>query len=441
MLSLRSTDAEVSARHTALMKSFCLALTAFAVFALLQTQGETAAGVPGLMTVTVTKLVIHQSDSDTSRAVFTLYKGNIVKVLSIKGIWSRISTSGGKTGWCQSHYLAGAVYSSSLKSGNTTSLDWPSEHIDLSKPFTYQRCMQDMQAIADTYGDMARVETFGTTVMGNPMKAIVIGSPDAPIKVLFQASIHSRESITALIALRQAECLLKAASVGAAYRGVKLKDLLEGVQVWVVPMSNPDGVRLVYEGLSAVPASMPQLAASLSKMNKGSADFTRWKANAHGVDLNRNFDAGWKPDPNYKVAGPLNYPGPRPFSEPESIALRDLTTAQDFALTMSYHSSGEVIYWYSPAIGQNSLDLYLANAIKKLTGYTVLSTAAQEDNGGYKDWFLNQFRRPGFTVEVGTGYCPLPQNNFSTYWNDMRYVMLDMIWTAVPKSLTVVAGQ
>jgi g-D-glutamyl-meso-diaminopimelate peptidase len=343
-----------------------------------------------------------------------------------------VTTPGGKVGWCLSRYLAKEADPGSFKPVSSSLLDWPSEYINLSLPFTYQRCMQDMNEIAAAYAGMARVETIGNSVMGNPIDAIVLGNPDADTRILIQASMHARESITSLLALRQAECMLKAASMDASYKGVRVSDLLDSVEIWVVPMANPDGVRLVYEGLSAVPSSMPGLKA----MNHGRTDFTHWKANADGVDLNKNFDANWKVDPKYSRPGMQNYAGPYAFSEPEAIALRDLTVSKDFALTMSYHSSGKLIYWYGPADGPNGLNRYIANELKSLTGYTVLPVSAQAPNGGYRDWYTGQYKRPGFTLEVGTGYCPLPLSSFSGIWKDNRYVLLDLAWIVAPKSLS-----
>jgi g-D-glutamyl-meso-diaminopimelate peptidase len=105
---------------------------------------------------------------------------------------------------------------------------------------------------------------------------------------------------------------------------------------------------------------------------------------------------------------------------------------QDFALTMSYHSSGKVIYWYNPATGYGA-DYYIANSLKNITGYRILAPSSQVFNGGYRDWYVSRYNRPGFTLEIGAGYCPLPQSNFQTYWQETRYVMFDLTWMAAPK--------
>ena len=329
-------------------RSVGLLLAALCAFALFQPARASADGTVTMASVNIAKLNIRASASARARAVASAALGDVVRVTASKTVsketWYDVSTSSGKSGWCQARYLSLETDESSFKPSSNGLLDWPSECINVTQKFTYQSCMQDMSAIVAAYPGLARIETIGTSVMGNPIDAIVLGNPDAQTKILVQASIHARELMSGLVALRQAECLLKAASMGASYKDTKVSDLLANEEIWIVPLSNPDGARLVYEGLAAVPPSMPGLAAALKKYNNGSTNFYHWKANADGVDLNRNFDDHWKPDPKYPKPNFQNYPGPAPFSEPESVALRDLTVAKDFALTISYHESGRMIY-------------------------------------------------------------------------------------------------
>ena len=87
-------------------------------------------------------------------------------------------------------------------------------------------------------------------------------------------------------------------------------------------------------------------AETLLRLNGGSSDFTLWKANGRGVDLNVNFQADWGCGAaNVRRPGPENYIGPAPFSEPETRALRDLTLALSPDATISFHTKGGEIYW------------------------------------------------------------------------------------------------
>ncbi len=392
-----------------------------------------AAGLNGMAVVNASTLSIRAKASTSARVVKSLARGDVVKILSDSGLWCNVMTSGGQSGWCQSGYLVN--HPSPVQPSNAAKLDWPSEDISLTTSFTVSQCMKDMSEIAVRFPGKARIETVGLSVMGNPIKAIVIGNPNAKVRILVQAAIHAREWINALLALRHVETALKAGELGASYKGTSVRRMLDQLEVWIIPEANPDGVRLCMEGLATVPATMPDLKSSLVAMNGGSTNFLRWKANGRGVDLNRNFGAGWRVDPNYTKPGPYYHSGPRAFSEPESIALRDLTIAKDFALTASYHSSGEMIYWYNPKGVNNKMNRYLAEQLSVFSGYTILSPSSQASGGGYRDWFVEEFGRPGLTIEVGSGYCPLPQANFYEYWQDNRFVLYELMWAAMPQNL------
>ena len=84
-------------------------------------------------------------------------------------------------------------------------------------------------------------------------------------------------------------------------------------------------------------------------------------------------------------------------------------------LTLSYHSQGEVIYW-------KFLDLEPAGAeaigrrFARVSGYTLEDTPFASGFGGYKDWFILTYDRPGYTVEVGQGTNPLPLADFDSIY-------------------------
>ena len=310
--------------------------------------------------------------------------------------------------------------------------DWKSDYIDTSKLYTFEQCMKDMGELDAAYAN-ARIESVGTSVLGNPIKALVLGNPNAKRRILVQASMHAREGITVPLVMRQAENMLQADAKGATYRGLKISTMLQNVEIWVVPVSNPDGLRLVQGGINSVPKAWQ---SKVQKLNAGSLDFTRWKANINGVDLNRNFPGYWETDPAYPKPAPFNFAGTKPLTEPESQALYNLTMKEDFYSTTSYHAVGEILYWYSPKHGiLNELNLKTAQQLSTLTGYRVLSTASQQPNGGFRDWFMYQFKRQGYTIEVATGIAPVPTSKFPSIWSKNKLVMVHLAWLASPKSI------
>lgn len=125
---------------------------------------------------------------------------------------------------------------------------------------------------------------IGHSVKGRAIVSLRDGSADAALRVLVVGCIHGDETAGMRVARRLV--------ADAAPRGVEL---------WVVPTLNPDGV----------------------------AAHTR--ANAHGVDLNRNFGFDW----THLSGG--EYSGTDPFSEPESRAARGLIERVRPDLTIWFH--------------------------------------------------------------------------------------------------------
>ena len=60
----------------------------------------------------------------------------------------------------------------------------------------------------------------------------------------------------------------------------------------------------------------------------------------------------------------------------------------------------------------------LAREFARLSGYALEDTPYESSFAGYKDWFIQQFRRPGFTIEVGQGENPLPLSQFDKIYRD-----------------------
>ena len=219
---------------------------------------------------------------------------------------------------------------------------------------------------------------IGESVFGRKIFALKIGN-GSPVGIA-QYAMHGREFATAKLALRHLELGTDTGSF------------------WIVPLVNPDGALLSQKGLQSV--SDREMKRKLLEWN-GDKDFSQWKANGRGVDLNVNFPARWgKGVKNTFVAGAENYIGKKPFSEPETVALKKFTEEINPDYTISYHTKGEEIYWYFyQSIYACALDKALALALSRSTGYPL--RFAKGSAGGYKDWCIERRKIPAFTVEAG----------------------------------------
>ena len=177
-------------------------------------------------------------------------------------------------------------------------------------------------------------------------------------------------------------------------------------------MCSSDLVRLCLDGVNWLYDN--RRAVNLQEINGGD-DFTLWKANAEGVDLNVNFDAKWgEGEQNVFSAAPQNYVGAEPFSAAESRALADFTTRINPVVTLSYHLKGEEVYYeFFQNPRRLKRDKRYAEAISSYTGYPVKTVGGSV--GGYKDWCIDKLHIPSYTIEVGADEFshPFPYSQLS----------------------------
>lgn len=138
-----------------------------------------------------------------------------------------------------------------------------------------------------------------------------------------------------------------------------------------------------------------------------------WKANLHGVDLNLQFPAGWDKAKETKFKKGFYQPAPRDFvgnyylSEPESIAVYNFTKSHSFDRIYAFHSQGNVIYWkYQDFLP--SLSYEIGKKLSEVSGYSLDLTPPESSYAGFKDWFIQTYNKPGYTIEVGLRRKPTP---------------------------------
>ena len=286
-------------------------------------------------------------------------------------------------------------------------------------PTTYALNEETILQLANTY-PFLRTEVLTQTACGRNLRALILGY--GPRKVLYSAAWHGNEWITAPILLKFAEDFAQALEYDSQIFGVDAATLAENVTFILVPMVNPDGVDLVAGGISPEDVSYrnaQEIAAAFPAIPFPNG----WKANLNGVDLNLQFPAGWlrareiKFMQGYNRPAPRDYVGRAPLNQRESRAMADYTEYMDPALVVAFHAQGKEIYWsfqdyFVP--GAEELGKKLATA----SGYTLTEPVVNSSFAGYKDWFIQYFRRPGYTIEVGSGINPLPLEQFEEIYRD-----------------------
>ena len=291
--------------------------------------------------------------------------------------------------------------------------------VNTTVPITSDICDKTILALVNAY-PFCRTELLATTAFQRPIRTLVIGN--GPRKVLFTAAHHANEWITAYILLRWAEEFAEGIQSDGKIGDVDANILNEAVTVFMVPMVDPDGVDLVTGAIKPGDVQY-EIARRLSENYPEIAFPDGWKANLLGVDLNLNYPAGWlqareiKFSQGYTLPGPRDYVGRAPFNQLETQALSGYTEVVDPELVLAFHTQGQEIYWtFSDIFVPGAQEL--GEAMAAASGYRLSDVPYNSAFAGYKDWFIQQFRRPGYTIEAGRGINPLPLSQFDEIYRD-----------------------
>lgn len=238
---------------------------------------------------------------------------------------------------------------------------------------------------------------IGASVMGRSIYRLHLGEGNRKIHI--NASHHGNEWLTSYVLMKSIAMLCEEIKKGTLS--------LKQINYDFVPMVNPDGVELCLFGVTAITSYEEK--EKLLGMNEGSYCFAKWKANIRGVDLNRNYNAGfegYKQISEKKAPSYAYYAGETPESEPESKALADLTRIRLYDMVIAYHTQGEVIYWNYGGMQVPTAKEY-AIMFSEASGYALDEPEITAASGGYKDWFIAVYKKPGFTIECGIGENPI----------------------------------
>ena len=261
--------------------------------------------------------------------------------------------------------------------------------------FDYTELEKRIFSFKRTY-PKATVFSIGKSLEGRRLYAIKLGRGSR--RIFFNGAHHGMEWMTSLLLMTFAQELAEGMHGSSQF--------LDNCILYIVPMVNPDGVEI------------------------GKTKF--WQANARGVDLNHNYDALWQlskhaeRDAGILCPGPTRFSGAFPESEPESRAMADFTRQNNFDLVIAFHSQGQVIYYDFCGNIPGKTPEYIRR-FENVSPYRADSPTGIASYGGYKDWFIKEFHRPGFTIEIGVGENPLPMSDFSNIYNKTVPLMLEAL--------------
>ncbi len=295
---------------------------------------------------------------------------------------------------------------------------------DYHIPITPER-LSDFISEAQCRFPMLRCESIGKSILGRDISCLRLGQGKSAS--LFVGAHHGAEAITSLILLKFIADISESAKNPSHHLiGFDTAKILRHRMLYIVPMLNPDGVAIAGSGADAAGI----LKERVRSMN-GSDDFTLWQANARGVDLNHNYDAEFAKCKKAEEAqgifsgGPTRYGGSYPESEPESHALAELTRSlvPELRIVLALHTQGEEIYRDFMGYLPKSASM-LSECFANVSGYRIAEPPAEASYGGFKDYVIDAFDIPAFTIECGKGKNPLPPSDFDGIYRKTLPILL-----------------
>ena len=246
-------------------------------------------------------------------------------------------------------------------------------------------------------------------------------------KSLIMAQIHARELSTGELAWRWIDYLADGYATDAT-----AKSILDTTEVWVVPISNPDGVDIVASG-----GNSPKLQRKNANNSRGCSGTNI------GVDLNRNSTFKWGGDSNSACSE--TYQGTSAGSEPEVKALEGLfnkiypdqrgtgnndpapVTAKGTMITLHSYGNDIIIPWgFTQSTSPNDAQYRKLGAkMAASNGYLVGTneeTVGYDTTGTTDDYTYGALGVFSVTFEVGSssgtcgGFLPKYTCVDSTFW-------------------------
>lgn len=266
-----------------------------------------------------------------------------------------------------------------------------------------------------------RPAVIGRTALGRGIFSLSLGNEKN--SVILAGGFHGSEWLTSLVLYLFTERLCRSIKDGELMCGVNPERAFSQLGVTIIPCVNPDGTEISVHGINAA-KRLKDFVGSIK-----CEDYRKWNANALGVDINHNFNAGWEKlrqmerEQGIDAPAPTRYGGAYAESESETKALTRLCRLKKFRSCMALHSQGEEIFWsYGENTPKNAE--MMAKILADSCGYRLVNNEGLYSHGGFKDWFIEEFSAPGFTMEIGKGENPLPKEELYNIYAKIEEALL-----------------
>lgn len=263
--------------------------------------------------------------------------------------------------------------------------------------FNYVEMENLLSEIADTLNgkvaNTAQLIDIGDSVEGRGLIGIKISdnvsTEEMEPEVRLLGTHHGNEMISYMVLLYFLEQLADKFNEAG---GEEWTELVNGCELWVVPVVNPDGVNDGFDDYENI---------------NGVRDSNGSRRNANNVDLNRDYSYMWDGSGG----------SPSPFSQPETQNVRDNHELNHYVISHSYHSGAYYINYVWNYIAEGSPDNHpppnrdliyeLCVIYDDYTNYGVTNGGDwYYTNGDTNDWSYGEWGDVDTTIELHPGSYP-----------------------------------
>ncbi len=277
-----------------------------------------------------------------------------------------------------------------------------------------------LQALTRRYEALS-VSVLTRSILGRDVPLITLGK--GKHAVLYVGAHHGTDGLTCGILMDLVADYLHQYERGATVFEYPMHYLFEQRTIYVVPMLNPDGVDYAVHGV----ADDNPLQERVLRMN-GSADLSHWQANARGVDLHHNYNAGFfsfQKQTGVQNGASARFGGEFPESEPESAAMARFLRWKraEIAGVLSLHTAGEELI-SNCCDTLSAKTMAVGRVLSRITGYRLVRPEQVSAFGSLSDWCVTKLGRPAFTVRCGSGEPPLSPGHRPLIYEGVRRALV-----------------
>lgn len=297
--------------------------------------------------------------------------------------------------------------------------------MEFFKELDHKSLLKELISLSNQ-NEAVKLTSLGNTILNKEIPLITLGDETAKKSVLYVSTHHASENITTSVLLAFIKDYVKAYENSSQISGINLRYLFKMRKIYIVPMLNPDGVEYRLNGISDDNPIKDRVIAY-----NGNEDFTKWNANARGVDLNHNYNAYFDEYKIYERAngitpGKTKYSGEYAESEPETQSLSNFIRliSDELKGIITLHTQGEEIYCKSNDKIVKNTEI-ISRHVSRLCSYPISNTEGSASYGGLTDWAIKEMNIPSYTLECGKGENPLDISQGKSIYARLR----DLLFT------------